>query len=239
MNIGTLIPQVFYDLIGRIVPGLIILVIGYFAWKGRSINEQDVYNLLNWFESEEKSTFLRLLSFVLISYTIAFILDGFWKIYGEIIKRLKNIINTNYLLDIEYVKSSVAKTVCADFIRSKEFIYINIMQEYKFPSVPILYDLMRIKDKEIGARLVKLSAEIKMCQTIMTGLIILIIISVINAINNIQSIDYYKVFVGIQIFLLISFWAIDSHLKERFQWSLCNHWLLLFKSGLMKDNSKS
>jgi hypothetical protein len=238
MNIGTLIPQVFYDLIGRIVPGLIILVIGYFAWKGHNINDQDINNLLNWFEDKDKSTFLHMLSFILISYTVAFILDGFYKIY-EMIKRLINGKNKNDLLDIEYVKNSVAKTVCADFIRSKGFFYINIMSGYNFPSVPILYDLMRLKDKEVGARLVKLSAEIKMCQTIKTGLIIVIILCLIKIINNIQLLKYYMVFSLIILLFIISFVAIDRHLKERFQWSLCNHWLLLFKSELIKDNSKN
>lgn len=239
MNIGTLIPQVFYDLIGRIVPGLIILVTGYFAWKGHNINQQDINNLLNWFEGKEKSTFLHMLSFILISYTVAFVLDGFNKIYRGITKRLKYKKEKIDLLDIEYVESIVVKTVCTDFIRSSELFKTDIMPEYNFPSVPILYDLMRLKDKEVGARLVKLSAEMKMCQTVITGLVIVIIVCLINAIKNIQSIAYYAVFISIIILFAISFWAIGNHLKERFQWSLCNHWLLLFKSEIIKDNSKS
>lgn len=239
MNIGTLIPQVFYDLIGRIVPGLIILVTGYFAWKGHNINQQDINNLLNWFEGKEKSTFLHMLSFILISYTVAFILDGFYKIYRGIVTKIKYKKEENKLLYIEYVDTIVGETVCNDFLKSFELGEINIVPKYGFPSVPIMYDLMRLKDKEVGARLVKLSAEIKMCQTVITGLVIITLICLINTINNLQSIIYYTVFIIVIICFAISFRAICNHLKERFQWSLCNHWLLLFKSEIIKGNSKS
>jgi hypothetical protein len=79
MNIGALIPQVFYDLIGRIVPGLVMIVIGYFVWKGQDINVQDINNLLNWFEGD-KSAFLSMLSFIFVSYIVAFSLDGLYRL---------------------------------------------------------------------------------------------------------------------------------------------------------------
>ena len=63
--------------------------------------------------------------------------------------------------------------VCNDFLRTQSQINIINIRNYTFPSIPIMYDSLRLKGKELGGRLVKLLAAVKMCN-LLRGCILLL-----------------------------------------------------------------
>ena len=76
MNVALLIPQIFYDLIARIIPGLVIFASGYLVFKGQDITAQDMQILSGWIFSRGSPTILILFSFILASYVAAIVIDG-------------------------------------------------------------------------------------------------------------------------------------------------------------------
>jgi hypothetical protein len=84
MNIGALIPQVFYDLIGRIVPGLIIIASSYIVYRGNEISIKDFDNLMLWFSGKDTSSLFLILTFLMMSYFMSLMIDGVHELYASL-----------------------------------------------------------------------------------------------------------------------------------------------------------
>ncbi len=216
MNIGLLIPQIYYDLIARITPGLILFATSFFVWKGHAITIQDIHTIFGWLASKDSPTMLMFLSYVIASYILAIVLDGIWMYFESITGYSHRVFNK--LLD------ACTKKALSDFKTMNpniEFVDLN----YQFPGIALMYDFIRLQQPTIGARLVKLRAEFHMCRILMLGWSILAILNILNFYQN----PYLTVSI-LEIFLLIGIGALirtHKHLYERFIWGICNHWLLI------------
>ncbi len=136
MNISLIIPQLFYDLIARIVPGLTILATSYFVWKGQDITTQNIYFVLEWFASKGVFSIFVLFSFLIISYTLSLLLNGLG-IYLEKLKIFSCIFNRGY--------DDIIEKVACDFKEMKPPI-----SDCKFPSISIMYDLIRLQEPDMS-----------------------------------------------------------------------------------------
>src|SRR5438132_13956052 len=100
MNFGSIIPQIFYDLIARITPGLFLILSGIMVWRGNKISSEEVTNLFERLTKENSPVLMTLFFLIFLSYILAFVLDGLW---GLLPNRLfqdetKNLVN-EILLD--------------------------------------------------------------------------------------------------------------------------------------------
>ncbi|ODS36692.1 MAG: hypothetical protein A7315_14000 [Candidatus Altiarchaeales archaeon WOR_SM1_79] len=221
MNIGLLIPQVFYDLIARVVPGLTIFATSYFVWKCEGITTQDIHMVLGWFVAKDSPFILTIITLLLISYILALVIEGLWALLSSwhlFKKNFKKLFES--YPDTDKILSEFKKL-------NPEFDDEN----YKFPSTALMHDAVRLKSPSTGSRLVKLRAEIHMCRVLILGWSIL---AAVNLLNLLKIGTLYSTVALLEVSLLIAILTIS--LKHRiwtktFRWSICNHWLLLVKPG--------
>lgn len=212
-TLSALIPQLFYDVIARIVPGIVMLIFFYLIFNLEDpLNNTKLEKMYNWFSIFSKSKIIVALNITFSSYVITFILNGFVSIiydnFKPIVNRMKN----------QYVKvKSKAE------ILFKETFEIENKIEIKTDDYAILYDLIRMEEPGAGARIVKIRAEYHFCRTLVLGFFIL---AILNPINN----GFCKnslILESIIIFSFASFILSFLTRRKRFLWGLCNHWLFI------------
>lgn len=227
MNIGAIIPQIFYDLIARITPGIVVILAGLFVWFGQGVPKQTIVGMLDWLGKENSPVLLVLFFFLLCAYILAFLLDGVW---GFLPRKF-----------FQDEQESYHDEILTDFKKSNsEFDESN----YRFPGVALRYDAVRLRDANAGARLAKLRAELHMLRILVIGLSI---VSVLNIKNLFPSPNARAIITQTIIVVAVySFRNTHDRLKDRFIWGTCNHWLLLVHPGLpagagaeQKESSKA
>lgn len=153
-QIAGLVPQVFYDLIGRIAPGAFLLVMGFLLLH-REDCECSVARLL--WETKIPYSLLLLLG-LLFSYMTGILLGGIGYFIEDILRKRRFVI----LHKGEILSDS----------------------KPNIDSISYLYDAIQYYDPATGARLAKLSAEKNMCRVLIVGYVILIIVYfMINRMN--------------------------------------------------------
>jgi hypothetical protein len=218
MNFGLVIPQIFYDLIARIVPGMTILTTSYFVYRGSDITTEDIRLALNWFTSNDTHIIFVFLSFILVSYILALIIEGL----GMFLELRFKIFSRKYSAG-EY--NDIIGNVSDDFKTS------NILQlpNFSFASIPIMLDFIRMKEPGVGSRLVKLRAESNMCRILILGWSVLLFCNIFNF----QKSSYLTIFIEILLIVAIgTSFHLYKHLRERYLWGLCNHWVLINNCGI-------
>jgi len=76
-GIGSWIPQIFYDLIGRVVPGTVSVAVMYMAAVGPATF---LKGLGRWASSEGSSITLIVLGGAVAAYTVGIVLGGLWNL---------------------------------------------------------------------------------------------------------------------------------------------------------------
>jgi hypothetical protein len=217
MNIGSVIPQIFYDLIARITPGLVVILTGFFVWRGGEAAEQDAVRAFGWLSGEHSPVVLVLFAALFASYVLAFVLDGIWgflphRFFKEAVCRdEEKIIDEFKLLDPGFDAAN-----------------------YRFPGIALRYDAVRLRDANAGARLAKLRAELHMCRVMVLGLSILWVMNLMNfraGFNWATLASEVVIAVGVASFI-----KTHNRLNDRFLWGSCNHWLLLVKPGTLNES---
>jgi hypothetical protein len=110
-GLANLVPQVFYDLIARIIPGGIIIIALYISYCG---NMEDCYfNVLDFFnENTPPSSFVLLLFWLIVSYGIAIIL---WRQFDWIIMLFEKLSAKKFYSTIQNLDSYFY-----DFIKTRD-----------------------------------------------------------------------------------------------------------------------
>jgi hypothetical protein len=216
MNIGTIIPQIFYDLIARITPGLMLILSGIVVWRGNRITGEEIDKVFEKLAKENSPVLLTLFFLLFSSYVLAFVLDGMW---GFLPKR-----------PFQDKGKGLTDEILLDFKKlNPEFNRVT----YEFPSIALRYDAIRIKDANAGARLAKLRAELHMLRVFILGLSILAILNIKNLFHDSSSGSVISQ--ALIIIAIYSFWRTGDRLNDRFIWGTCNHWLLLVKPGILAE----
>ena len=198
LKIGSLIPQLGYDIIARFMPGIFIIflfvitIVGSFSKFNNTL--LDNINQFNfWF-------FILLLVF---SYVISIILFGISLFYKKLVK----------------IIISKSKKNVPDVLENTDTIKGDkVSQAYK-------YDSIRVKSKDAGGRLLKLRAEGHSAQISITGLVLCFILNIYMMIN---TISIFRIFLAITIFLsIIGLFSFLYYIKKRYVVNLENHWKIL------------
>jgi hypothetical protein len=208
LNSLNVIPQVFYDLIARILPGAIIIACAIFIGV---VPDQ----LVQFFKTDIEKHFLAsFLLYVIFSYLVAIVLMGLWPhflniytcIFQRKVKKNKQQQNKKKIVGdrnwriakIKLVKTSRLKKIKELLgLRDKNLVIGEIPDDLLF-----MCDFIRKINPEIGARLDKLRAEIHMCMVLIVGFILIIILYTLCIIANYIK---YKQLLGVDIFFDLVF----------------------------------
>jgi len=216
MNLNF-IPQVFYDVIARIIPGSVLLWFSYLTYYGYYKCIEHAKLIL---KNDYGSSFLVVAEILLLGYIISIVLYGIWlKISQWVNKYFKKgnsspIWRRNSDVTLEEDVKSVAITM-------KNYISI---QNLNVPSTSFIYDLIRIKMPDVGARLVKIRAECHMCSVLFVGWVILLLMNIINFFEKplLEAIVFEMLYIALSISIFIYL----KYLEDRFLHSISNHWIL-------------
>lgn len=144
-HISGLIPQVFYDLIGRIVPGAFLLFIGLLLIHGEDWKQ----NIGGLFGKPKIPYSLLVTLGLMFSYMTGILLGGIGCFVEKIIRRSKEHFE---IFD-------------RDGTLPKRKPNIN--------RISYIYDVIQHYEPAAGARLAKLSAERNMCRVLIVGSVLL------------------------------------------------------------------
>jgi hypothetical protein len=236
-QVSALVPQVFYDIIGRIVPGFVLLVLGILLFMPKSwhiepggINIGGVrmpYGVLFWMGG-------------LLSYFIGIVLGSFgylidgqeWRdrlvpdrqgsflrcitgFTGRLLGRKKGTHKKPRPMRVRYPISATAKLEgCLSYV----------------------YDVIQLLEPAAGARLVKLSAERNMCRVWMHGSVLLLIASIVTWGNRQDTMNVFVV-----IFLpwsILMSGIFHRHLQIRSQHMMLNLWHIFVMQNRVRLSAK-
>jgi hypothetical protein len=261
MNISILIPQLFYDLIGRVIPGATLISCAFFLFKGPA---KGLQILTTWsFQTNTsvpsvKSGFI-LLGTLLASYIVGSLLGGIWfRVY-----RLDILIKDptdgckhsrwlrwmhgfsksgemridNALKDVVGTEAPV-KTGTIEIATTKmKPIMLGTLDMAKIRSthrIALIYDYLQLCAPKTGARIAKLRAEQLMSGVLMIGFLILAALLFFFSSAKDLPFSFFQLELILLFAALTAGW-LAWHLEKRSSSALCYSWFLVW-SGIVKEN---
>lgn len=210
-NIASWIPQVFYDLIGRIIPGSILLTLSYVILYEPSIDQTKQGFIDSVIFTQPQS--LLVFEFILFSYFISTLLGGIWMFVSR--KEWRDL----------PLKSMEAKAETPD---------------QRYPHVSFLYDAIQYKFPSVGSRLAKLSAERHSARVLTIGLFSLSVAYILTHYPSWKTLQFYLV-LGALILSAIFSYIFNLHIAVRSNYLMANHWHFLTKgvtSGVQQKKAR-
>ena len=162
----NLIPQLFYDFLGRIVPGATLILLAVLAIFSPSTT---VNFILNSPEANKLFNFPMFLLFILVSYLIGFILSQLREIaVGKLLadKELR--------IEKECMQERLDEHNRVQQALGKHELIVDLAH---LPRAFVMRNHIRQIDPSEAARLLKVRAERRLCQVLIIGLIILLLIN--------------------------------------------------------------
>lgn len=179
----NIIPQLFYDLIARIIPILGLLFLGLLlVIPNIDLQHFDI-------KTYESVPFFALLVTLSIFYIISIIL----KTPAEVLSNSKFIKSVTFVKDIEVTKYKITPSVASE----------------KFATI-------RYKVPEEGVRLLKMLAEIRLCEMLIFGLCIAIISNIVIFIVFHKFLLYRLVLLVIFYFSIRSLLLLKASIRQGF-----------------------
>lgn len=149
MNFDVLIPQVWYDFIGRIVPGTYVLI---YLLLLRQISESDQTSLMSIIPAELKEfSFFVTFSALTITYLIGSLTGAVWLWCGDRIPT--------------FDRRHLAKVMTEE---EKRLHSKGVISHIRFSDclIPFIYDYIQLQLPKMGARIAKLRGEQHLCGTL-------------------------------------------------------------------------
>jgi hypothetical protein len=181
-----LIPEIFYDTVGRIVPGLFIIIVSIFLFLGPS---EAVEYLLLQLADASIWTFLFL---ALFSYVIAIIMKQPWEV-AILIRGWQEERKAN----AKKSETGIGEGVSTEETSESSSDTSGFLQD------DLILQYLRLKHPSEAYRLLKLQAEKNFCEVLITGLSILCLFSILTMlVSNKRLIEDVYLLVGMVICLL-------------------------------------
>ncbi|MCP4583906.1 MAG: hypothetical protein GY839_20025 [candidate division Zixibacteria bacterium] len=231
MEINKIIPQFYYDLLSRVLPGFTLILL-----FSASLNA-NVFRHVNQYLDEssalQDSSFAMILFYLLVSYLIGQLLSPLSSFFEQNIVAKLFPKNFNLLKNIITGKDLSFPPEIIQFIEDETNINKdNLKQEddtqlrkYIF----IWYDWLKIYKPEIGANIVKMRAQASMhvAITLITLLSIVVYLAAV-------SLDYVEIDVlHIAFYLLIIFLCLWGTIRthKMFRWGVISHYYICKSSN--------
>ena len=109
-------------------------------------------------------------------------------------------------------------------------------QDMNNPTTALMYDFIRTKSPEAGARLVKLRAEYDLARTLIMGLAIASIYNIFPLADN-ASVERLSIEAALVI-SVIGLWSFGNYIERRYTANLKNHWHILKTPDDIKQGQK-
>lgn len=221
----SIIPQIFYDLIARVLPGMIVMVIWYLAVLGPT---------KAWiiFKTEHAGSnffyFWSVFIILVFSYVVSFILNELWHIKFEAIKK-----NRKKEIKINPIKLSLDQDAKIRKSLQEDTLELNVED---LPETYVMHDNLRLHSESEAYRLLKVRAEIRMCEVLFMGLLITLFLNIIFWVVDFKLLMLDRLI--LEILVIISsytFWKAGIRLERYYNGGVCRIWLLTnFPIGPLK-----
>ncbi len=211
MNL-TWIPQFFMDVLGRIVPGALVIMAGVIVVTGF---EHSVDLLFG--QGEYALSFQALVVFAVVSYFVGFAIGQLWNMTAGrfIAHRLKTIrTECKEKCLIAHNKVLVAQ--------GKEPLTLEAAE---LPAVYVLHDHLRLSAPDQASRLLKLRSECRLCHVIILGFGALAVLNL--AYINSSSLTPGIVVEAVLLTSVVSCWSRQLRLEHNFTNGVCLVWFAL------------
>ena len=214
----SLIPQVFYDLIARVIPGFIVIMMWYLTILGpnKAVNafltvssqpDQSIFNF--W-------SFAALLT---VSYLIGLILDELWR---STFRRIKS--KKRRLAQAEHIDWCIAQN---DQIRKCLGQPALGLEGQDLPPVHVMHDHLRLHSESEAYRLLKLQAEARLCEALFAGLLLLPAINALFWYRDFKWLVLDRMALELALIVaLVTFWKASDRFEQFYTGGTCTSWLL-------------
>ncbi|MFH1732434.1 MAG: hypothetical protein ABIF82_12400 [Planctomycetota bacterium] len=209
MEIGAWIPQIFYDIIGRVVPGAVLTSVAvWLFYDDRQL--ESIATFL--FKNSGIPLSLLVLGGLVLFYTVGILLGSI----GFLV-RFK-----------EWQKWRATEL---------PWIPAELPDERKpRTGISFMYDAVQFHCPAAGARCAKLRAEAHMAWVFVVGLVIIVVLYVPSHLYLVGTLRYWLTIAAL-LFGCGASYALDRHLSIRCRHLLVNHWRLLDMDGKLKSNA--
>jgi hypothetical protein len=230
MNVHTIIPQLFYDLIGRLIPGAFLVGLFVILFYGPVTGLQYLTTWTGDPPGIKVSTSFVLLGNLLIAYILASLLGGLWFFISPIFWGKKG----KDFLAQEFIDRPLPEALLRrPSLEALSKLHVNTM---KFPgAIAFMYDYIQLRCPKAGSRIVKLRAEQHMSGVLMVGFCILALLYLVPMLRQRST---WSAFIVEPILLVAASTAgyLAWHLEKRSSTALYNYWFLVW-SGIAKEES--
>jgi hypothetical protein len=162
----SLIPQIFFDLIARITPGMILLLLLPPSFLGP---QRAIKLMLSYSEKGSLLNITSLLILIVFSYLLGFILGQLYTIFfGKIAKKSRNERNFKSIKDSIDENNKIRK-----LYNEEELKYTP----EQLPPSYVMHDYLRFFSPSEAYRLLKLRAESRLCEVLLLGFSLLFILN--------------------------------------------------------------
>jgi hypothetical protein len=235
MDISTLIPQLFYDVIGRIIPGATLLATTLILFEGPF---KALQHLATWSDNPSEthlSTPLIVMGNLLASHILASLLGGIWfRIYrGKGKRKLKGFgkyFNTWAKRGEDKMEERFNKAFDDEHPVPTDKCKMSTPTD----RIAYMYDYVLLLCPKAGARIAKLRAEQHMSGVLMIGFFVLALCCYFFPFIKQSG---FKVWVVVEMLLfsgVISAGSLAWHLEKRCGAALFNLWLLASTGSVEK-----
>lgn len=233
----NVIPQVFYDIIARIVPGMILIGSGVIVHLGPDEAIVEIEKFIGSKDTINTISFSFGAALILSSYFLSLVIMGFRHFAKRHWDKLFKKDNKDSNSADQKTKDS--NTGFFDFFSSRDekwkHNYLKVsakhpkVQNEDRPSLHFVYDYIRIHAPGIGARLVKLQAECHMCSVLCIGFFALIIWNGVKVVSGDKGIvDIFKSgFEWVLIVAWVGIYFLKKELENRYTRGLSDSWFIL------------
>jgi len=230
----SLIPQVFFDLIARVIPGCVVVITWYLTILGPN---KALNTIITASSKQNIFNFWSFALLIILSYILGLILNELWSLT---FKRIKDKILKGKKK--KYIESCISENnkIRKCFGESE----LRLTHE-DLPSLHVIHDHLRLFSDSEAYRLLKLRAEARLCEALFTGLLPLPIINILFWYNYSRLFMMDRFFIELTaIVAIIVFWRKSNRFEKFYIRGTCISWLFFnFPIGPLKrtklDRNKS
>ena len=237
VELAKIIPEIFYDVIGRVVPGLIAVWAWTYAFGTNPAKLSD--HMFSASKAFSESVFVQASSILFVAYLI-----------GHLISPISSLMHTYVLASFFPRYFSVLHDAVSSGhnpypSRTQKLLTLEVVKlfgqsdrkvsEAQYRRATYLwYDWIRLANPAAGARLAKMRAEYRMLEGLYVVLVIAILIYPISrwSIPATSSAVSWTFVIGIAVGLTLAAWG-AARLFRTFQWAVMNHYYQLRSSGAL------
>ena len=165
MEIASLIPNVFYDLIARLIPGFVIMATMYVAYAGPGKTAANLDSFLRTNQMSGASMLVVVLLISVSSYVLAMLLSGVAH-WVNLKDRLDRSGGSTASTEADSGRTGAERAAPSTEPRAREDIARQVETR---PDIAQMYDLVSYVAPRIGARLTKVRSECRCCDMLIVG----------------------------------------------------------------------